>query len=427
MAVRLLQTHEVSDLCIGKPALRWLPPSSTVADAVAELEGGGAPDAAVAVWDGAEGSAVVGRVRMPNVVLFLCADPNLASPAAALHATLSDMLLAAGAPPVRRIEPDARLAGGFHVSPVPLPGSPRAYLPRLYSSWFADPVVYLVQSLWVGSVLDAVDALLNGAHALVVPLRERWRRRGDLCWLTVEDVARFFLSSVGLFCPTASRSLSDLGVVRPPALAVAARDCALSVLPLLRAALSSHASVAVVVDDSTSHRRLLAGEISPSALCSCDVSVAAAVAALSAGHLVSFIDWGGAPPEATLHAVRSRLRRRNLLGMLDLLYCGNSEPSSSSSSSASSSSSSSSDEDEDGGTMGGKHRSLFSTRIVGRRPVADAIVCRRESSLVAVMLQATAHRATQVWVVGEEHELVGVVRLLDVLRVLRHHLHQPPV
>uniref|UniRef100_A0A0A9CB73 Uncharacterized protein n=1 Tax=Arundo donax TaxID=35708 RepID=A0A0A9CB73_ARUDO len=110
MAVRLLQTHDVSDLCIGKPPLRWLPPSSTVADAIAELVGGSSrgPDAAVAVWDGKEGSDVAGRVCMADVLLFLCADGNLASPAAALQASLSD-LLAAGAPPVRRIEPDARL------------------------------------------------------------------------------------------------------------------------------------------------------------------------------------------------------------------------------------------------------------------------------------------------------------------------------
>jgi CBS domain-containing protein len=40
-----------------------------------------------------------------------------------------------------------------------------------------------------------------------------------------------------------------------------------------------------------------------------------------------------------------------------------------------------------------------------------------------------AHRSTHVWVVDEaEGELVGVVGLLDVLRVLRHHLQQqqPP-
>jgi len=50
-----------ADACIGKPALRWLPPSSTTAVGVG---------AAIVVWDGEEG-------------------PDLASPAAALVADLS--------------------------------------------------------------------------------------------------------------------------------------------------------------------------------------------------------------------------------------------------------------------------------------------------------------------------------------------------
>ncbi|PUZ49540.1 hypothetical protein GQ55_7G333700 [Panicum hallii var. hallii] len=305
----------------------------------------------------------------------------------------------------------------------------------------AHPDLALIPSLWstccdLGSVLEAVDSFLGGAHCLVVPLRERWRR-GErcLCWLTVEDVARFFLSSIVLFSPTASRSVSDLGVVRPATLTVAAGDTALSALPLLRAAMASHTAVAVV--PSLFPRRRLVGEISPSALCSCGASAAAAIAALSAGDLLGFIGWGGAPPEAALHAVRSRLRRRSLLGMLDLLY-GVDPSSSSSSSAASSSSSSSSDDDDDERrscvaspcSRRGKRGSFSGARAAGRRAAEAATVCRRGSSLVAVMVQATAHRATHVWVVeeqeGEERELVGVVGLLDVLRVLRHHLQQPP-
>ncbi|XP_066344603.1 CBS domain-containing protein CBSX5-like [Miscanthus floridulus] len=163
MAERLLQAHHVSDLCIGKPALRWLPPQSTIADLEA---GGGRDDAAVAVWDGSEGSDVAGRVCMADALLFLCADDdNLASPAAALQATLSDLLAAGPLQAVRRIDPDA-------------------------------------------SMLEAVDAFLGGAHTLAVPIRERWHAaadRGKLCWLTVEDVVRFLLSSVGVFSATASR------------------------------------------------------------------------------------------------------------------------------------------------------------------------------------------------------------------------------
>lgn len=290
----------------------------------------------------------------------------------------------------------------------------------------------------VGSVLEAVDAFLGGAHTLAVPIRERWRApadRGKLCWLTVEDVVRFLLSSVGVFSATASRSVSELGAVRPAALAVAAGDSALTAVPLIRAALASHASVAVVAGTGTGTgfpARCLVGEISPSALCSGGVATVAAIAALSAGQLVSFLDWGGAPPAATLHIVRSRLRRRNLLGMLDLLYGGTtdaslSSSSSSSSSASSSSSSSSSDEDEDIIDANGReliaspHTHIHGNLFSGRRRTEEATVCRRRSSLVAVMVQAMVHRATHVWVV-EEEELVGVVGLLDVLRVLRHHL-----
>jgi CBS domain-containing protein len=286
------------------------------------------------------------------------------------------------------------------------------------------------------SVLEAVDALLGGAECLVVPIRHNRRgSAGDagetmMCWLTVEDVVRFFLGSVALFSPTASRSVSDLCAVRPAtALSVAADKDALSaVAPLLRA---THSSVAVVSGGRVE------GEISPSRLCSLDPSVAAAAfATLSAGELAAFFDCGRALREAALRLVGSRLRRRNLHGLLDLLD-GNepSSPSSSSSSSSpfSSSSSSEDDEEEENGKAPysrmptGKH-GLWSARWTkGSRVARVPVTCRRGSSLVAVMAQAVTHRVTQVWVVDEDDdELVGVVGFLDVLRVLRHHLLAAP-
>ncbi|CAM0901758.1 unnamed protein product [Alopecurus aequalis] len=394
MAGRFLLTRDVSDLCIGKPPLRWLPPSSTVAEAITELDGSG-PEAAVAVWDGHAKAAagVAGRVCMPDVVLFLLG--NLASPAAALQATLADLLAAAGAdaPPIRRFEHHA-------------------------------------------SLIQAVDALLGGTHSLVVPIRGTT----NMCWLTVEDVVRFFLGSVALFSPTASRSVADLGVVRPAtALSVAAGDDALSaVVPVLRAALATHASLAVV-----SGGRSLEGEISPWTLCSSiDVSLAAAAfAALSAGELASFVECGRAHQEAALRVVRSRLRRRKLLGMFDLLDGGRDvvdppSPSCSSSSSlwtSSSASSCSSEDEEEEEHVTSAYTSTRQGTSSGRwakgtRPAAgQPIACRRGSSLVAVMAQAVAHRVTQVWVLDDENqELVGVVGFLDVLRVLRHHLLASP-
>ncbi|KAF7005234.1 hypothetical protein CFC21_020372 [Triticum aestivum] len=371
MVAGFLLESEVSDLCIGKPPIRWLPPSSTVARAVAELEADGAPGAAVAVWDGQAGAAVAGRLRMADVLLFLCADDGSG------QATLADLLAAAGAPPVRRVEPDA-------------------------------------------SVLEAVDALLGGAQSLVVPIRDNRHRPAHLeaesmCWLTVEDVVRFFLGSVALFSHIALRPVSDLGAVRP-ALAVApGHDALFAVEPLLRAALATHASVAVVSG------RCLVGEISPLTLCS---SLDAPIAALSP---MSLVDSARAPREA---ALGPRLRSRNLDGVLDLLNAGGrdllspSSSSSSSSSCASSSSSSSDGEDEDEKNATSAFTSTGRQAKFSARWTKGIIACRRGSSLVAVMAQAVAHRVTQVWVLDEDEELVGVVGLVDVLRVLRRHLRR---
>ncbi|VAH39039.1 unnamed protein product [Triticum turgidum subsp. durum] len=375
MVAGFLLESEVSDLCIGKPPIRWLPPSSTVARAVAELEADGAPGAAVAVWDGQAGAAVAGRLRMADVLLFLCADDGSG------QATLADLLAAAGAPPVRRVEPDA-------------------------------------------SVLEAVDALLGGAQSLVVPIRDNRHRPAQLeaesmCWLTVEDVVRFFLGSVALFSHIALRSVSDLGAVRP-ALAVApGHDALFAVEPLLRAALATHASVAVVSG------RCLVGEISPLTICS---SLDAPIAALSP---MSLVDSARAPREA---ALGPRLRSRNLHGVLDLLNAGGrhlSCPSSSSSSSSSSASSSSSSDGEDDDEKNVISAFTSTGRQVkfSARWTKGVIACRRGSSLVAVMAQAVAHRVTQVWVLDDEpegEELVGVVGLVDVLRVLRRHLLRAP-
>uniref|UniRef100_A0A0D9WB94 CBS domain-containing protein n=1 Tax=Leersia perrieri TaxID=77586 RepID=A0A0D9WB94_9ORYZ len=371
--------HDVSDLCIGKPALTWLPPTATVADAIADLETRG-NDAAAAVWDG-KGDDVAGRVSMVDVILFLCHEHNLDSPSAALHSSLADLLAVAGKPPVRRIDPHA-------------------------------------------SVVEAVDAFLDGggASCLVVPIRERRRSpaaaaegKGEklLCWLTVEDVVRFFLGCIGVFSATASLSVTHLGVVRPASLAVAAADMALpAVVPLLRAAVATHSSVAVL----TGQR--LAGEVSPSTLCSLDPSLAAAaIAALSAGDLAAFLHRGGG---ATIHDIRCRLRRRNLHSTSSSSLLSSSPTSSSS---ATSSSSSSDDDDEE--EHGFKCYATASCARRGSKQMTEAIACRPGSSLVAVMVQAIAHRVTQVWVVDDGGELVGVVRFLDVLRVLRHHLQRP--
>lgn len=116
MAVAL-RSPEVSDLCIGKPPVRSLPPSATVADALAALRSGGAASyVAVVAGDRAPSPSpspekardVAGRVGIADVVCFLCGDErSLADPGGALRSPVS-ALLPKDAPPIRRVEPHAR-------------------------------------------------------------------------------------------------------------------------------------------------------------------------------------------------------------------------------------------------------------------------------------------------------------------------------
>ncbi|XP_038971074.1 CBS domain-containing protein CBSX5-like [Phoenix dactylifera] len=387
MAVSLLQFHEVSDLCIGKPAVKSLPPSDTIREALLALKRGGETFVSVWVADRAspEKKACAGKVCMVDVLCYLCSEENISSPAVALGAPLSALLPPKDSSLVRRVEPHS-------------------------------------------SVLEALDVILDGAQNLAVPIRSGAGRKklpggggaADFCWLTPEDFVRFFLNSIALFSPAPALSVSDLDIVRPAALAIRPHDPALAALPLIRRALADQTSVAVVTDDGK-----LIGEISPSTLAHCDEGAAAALAALSAVDLMGWIDFSGAPPEAAVRAVKARLRDKGMAGMVELLEADLSPPFSSSSSA--SSSSSSSDEESGAATVRRPRRlrsaGSYSARM-GRRS-EEAIVCHPGSSLMAVMIQALAHRVSYVWVVDDDYSLVGIVALPDILGVFREQLQQP--
>ncbi|KAJ4773728.1 CBS domain-containing protein CBSX5 [Rhynchospora pubera] len=384
MAVSLLNSYNVSDLCIGKPALRSLPPASTVADALSVLKRGGA---AVAVWGPPETNpnpTIVGRVCMVDVLCYLCAEENLSSPSSALSAPVSALLSEGSATLLQRVEPKT-------------------------------------------SVLDALDKLVEGAQYLVVPIRNRSSPLGrkkhgfsfDFCWLTPEDFVRFFLNNIALLSPTPTLPISSLGIIRPAEYTINHRAPAISAVPLLRAAVTAQSSVAVLSDDGH-----LVGEISPYTLSLSDESAAAAIAALPAGDLISFLDCLTSPPISTLRAIKSQLKSQNLLGMLELLepdvLSSNSSTGSASSSGSESSGCESSDDEP---TIRRVRRSGSYTARMGRK-AEEAIVCHERSSLVAVLVQALAHRVGYVWVVDEEFGLVGIVRFLDILTVFREQFRE---
>ncbi|KAB1217233.1 CBS domain-containing protein CBSX5 [Morella rubra] len=395
MAVGLL-AHVVSDLCLGKPPLRSLPISATVADALAALKT--SDDNFISVWDRVDHSAkirsgddvgdecrCVGKVCMVDVICYLCKDENLLSPAAALKAPVSAIL-------------------------PKIPGLVRHLEPS-------------------SSLLEAIDLILQGTQNLVVPIQTKlssYLRRKQLqkpsttgpttfhngreyCWLTQEDVIRFLLNSIGLFSPIAAFSIDALGIITDEILAIDYYSPASTALGAISSSLAEQKSVAVVDSDGG-----LIGEISPFTLACCDETVAAAITTLSSGDLMAYIDCGG-PPEDLVRVVKSRLKEKNLEGMLEHF---NVLPPSGTSSSSSSSS------DEEFSLSpprpGRYSRSMsYSARMVRR---AEAIVCHPKSSLVAVMIQAIAHRVNYVWVMEDDCCLVGIVTFCNMLKVFREHL-----
>ncbi|KAM6600851.1 hypothetical protein CsatA_020460 [Cannabis sativa] len=401
MAVSLL-SHEISDLCLAKPALRSLPVTATVADALAALKT--SDEAFISVWDCNHSSEslaggdshecrCIGKVSMVDVICYLCKEENLLSPSAALKSPLSNIL---------------------------------SKIPGL--------VIHLEPS---SSLLDAIDLILQGAQNLVVPIKRRLgsntRRKHlpksggasatttihgggrEFCWITQEDVVRFLLSSIGLFSPILAISIEALGIINPDVLSTDYHAPAISSIDLISSSLADQTSVAVVDAEG-----FLIGEISSFTLTCCDESVAAAIATLTSGDLMAYIDGGG-PPEDLVRVVNQRLDERNLEGMLEYfntISSGNQTISSFSSSSDEESSLSPKTTLSRSSSARLGRSASYSARMVRR---VEAIVCHRESSLVAVMIQAIAHRVNYVWVIEDDCSLIGIVTFSEILKVFREY------
>lgn len=280
-------------------------------------------------------------------------------------------------------------------------------------------------------MLEAIDLIIQGAQNLVVPIlptkRSGISRRKqhlhqksstinnhngrEFCWLTQEDVIRFLLGSIGLFTPLPALSIDILGIISSDVLAIDYYSPASSAVGAISKSLTQQTSVAIVDSDGT-----FIGEISPFNLACCDETVAAAIATLSAGDLMAYIDCGG-PPEDLVRVVKARLKEKNLEKMLQeftILSPFGSDTS------ASSFSSSSDEESPMMRTPGRYTRSYsYSARMVRK---AEAVVCHPKSSLVAVMIQAIAHRVNYLWVIEDDCSLVGIVTFSSMLKVFREHV-----
>ncbi|RAL39425.1 unnamed protein product [Cuscuta campestris] len=382
MAVRFLN-QELSDLCLGKPVLRPVKEASSIAEAVAALKRSG--EAHVSVWRCSDHSRevpegedcrCVGKICMVDVICYLCKEENLGKVSEALEAPVSE-ILPKGVPIVRHMEPDS-------------------------------------------SLLEAIDCILEGTQNLIIPIQQSYssshsRRKQHLssssnhhgveyCWLTQEDVVRFLLNSIGVFSPLPTFTIESLGIIsRDDTMTIPYHEPAANALSSVTRAHIQQTSIAVVDDDTR-----LIGEISPSTLSYCDETVAAAVMTLSAGDLMAYIDCGG-PTEDLVELVKQRAGERNLGALLG----GVMEEEYSVSSISSSSASSCSSDDESLLSKSSGSGNYYCLRR------SEAITCYPWSSLVAVMIQALAHRASSIWVIQEDQSLVGIVTYKEMLRVFR--------
>ncbi|KAL3508647.1 hypothetical protein ACH5RR_028048 [Cinchona calisaya] len=388
MAAGLL-VHEVADLCLGKPPLKSLSVSATIADALATLKT--SDDNYISVWIcdhsnknsfiAKNGDCIcIGKICMVDIICYLCKEENISSPSLALNSSVSALLSKAPSGLVRHVEPSS-------------------------------------------SIVEVIDLILQGAQNLVVPIKSRIigtsKRKllqkssstihngREFCWLTQEDVIRFLLNSIGLFSPIPALSIQSLGIISPEFLSIKYHSRASSAIGAISESLANQTSLAVVDDDGS-----LIGEISPSILACHDETVAAAITTLSAGDLMAYIDCGG-PPEDIIRVVIARLKERNLQGMLEEFMIDDS---------SNIPFNSSSDDEEfpsPTSTLSRSRRYIRSSSYIRK---SEAIVCHPGSSLIAVMIQAIARRVNYVWVIEEDGSVVGIVTFSNILQVFREHL-----
>lgn len=106
-----LSAYQVADLCLGKPPLRSVSSSATVADALAALKS--SDDGFISVWSCDHSvnrnldCVCVGKLCMVDIICFLCREENLSSPSLALKSPLS-LLLSDVKGLVTHVDPSAR-------------------------------------------------------------------------------------------------------------------------------------------------------------------------------------------------------------------------------------------------------------------------------------------------------------------------------
>ncbi|KAH7300963.1 hypothetical protein KP509_23G005900 [Ceratopteris richardii] len=306
MAIGLL-SHVVSDLILGKPALPWLPSNASVRDALRALKQLGDGVSELSIWDcsgkicshdigdplaqsdvGAHiNCRCVGKVCMQKIVCHLASEKSLFDFPEALDVPVSSLLEHnATNPVVQHVDPDA-------------------------------------------SLLEALDLIARGVQNLVIPITcksihnvkqvkvPKDHGRQEYCWLTPEDVLRFLLGSISIFSPLPALSIEALGIIRCDVQMIEVGQDACSELELIEMACQDSSAVAIV-DSTTSSPGTVhfVGDISCSALQTCNELASLALISLSAGDFLAFVQECREPPQILVDIIQTRVHEKLGLGML---------------------------------------------------------------------------------------------------------------
>ncbi|KAH7278111.1 hypothetical protein KP509_38G025000 [Ceratopteris richardii] len=312
----------------------------------------------------------------------------------------------------------------------------------------------LYKALWkhlLSCLLEVLQLIEAGVQNLVVPIMNHGRRcysqkgvtnefsnhlqksHGGqfFCWLTHEDVLRFLLGSISVFSPVPMTSIEDLGIIRTDICLVKVDEDVVSALESIKAACMEMSAVAVVEDAEVPGAFNLVGDISCTTLQACNEMVALALATLSAGDFLLYVEECWHPTEVAMELIRKKLHEK--LGWENIEHDGDvdvnldkvnlmlqnfeiwEESSSDGEDSGLESPTGPHDLSRKWPYM---HRHSSSKFGMSHKHRSGPIFCNPRSSLVAVLLQALAYREHYVWVLRDDGTLLGIVTFSDILTLM---------
>lgn len=430
MAIALL-SHTVRDLTLGKPSLVWLDASASVRSALVALKQN-RDVCEISVWDCAPGShsplhqskinvdnphtrrtcRCIGKVCMQRIICYLASKKRLCKVAAALNAPVTILL----EEKVKRIE-HIDAAASLHEALEAIGGGAQNLVVKITDS------------------LKKHGRALRGSMSLnKKPMSQALSLKGhngyNYCWLTHEDVLRFLLGSISVFSPVSLMSIKDLGIIQTDVLMVGIDDEACLAIEAIKMACLNMTAVAVVdKQDGEGGPFHIVAEISCSTFQMCNETAAIALASLPVYDFIAYVQDWRSTPDMLVEALSEKLDKRSMPSkcttkssqhdiakLLHDLEMGEL---------------SSDDEfgvDSPTGPHDLLHTHHFShfhsvPRVGFPKSHSGPIFCRPTSSLIAVLVQALAHREHYVWVLNEDSTLVGMVTFVGILRVLSEYLN----